>query len=89
MKTRVYIQNLRCGGCAKSIESALSTIEGLKVIKINTEEDYLEYNQDGDEQQFRVLNKLKEIGYPPADENNNIGLKTKSIISCLKGRLGN
>lgn len=89
MKTKVFIQNLKCGGCANSIEIALNSIDGVNVLHINTDEDYVEFNQARENLQILVLAKLKKIGYPPIDDNNSIGLKAKSVISCISGRLKN
>lgn len=89
MKTKVFIQNLKCGGCAKSIESELNSIAGVRVVNIDNEEDFVEFTQDSDNLQLIVLGKLKQLGYPPINEKNSIGIKAKSVISCIKGRLDN
>lgn len=89
MKTKVFIQNLKCEGCVKSIKSALSSIDGITVTSVNNKEGYIEFNQEKTNLQILVLNMLRGIGYPPKDDYNSIGLKAKSIISCINGRLKN
>ncbi len=89
MRTKVFIQNLKCGGCAKTIELALGTIEGIEISEINTEENYVEFIQKQNDLQLTVLKTLKSLGYPSVEEENNFGRKAKSVLSCIRGRLDN
>lgn len=86
MIAKVFIQNLKCGGCAKSIETVLNTIDGVDVLNINDEEDYVEFEYKTSSLKIQILNKLKKIGYPPKGEDNNISFKAKSVVSCIRGR---
>ena len=37
METTLYIQNLKCGGCANTITKNLTTLEGIQNITVNVE----------------------------------------------------
>lgn len=89
-KTRLYLENIKCGGCASTITKAL---EGLKVtgISVDPETSSVEINNPADKNHLNViLAKLREIGYPLIDTEEGIkalALKAKSYMSCAIGKL--
>lgn len=80
----IEVVNIKCGGCASSIERALNSIEGVKQVQvdINTQKISVEGKADKGE----LVAVLHKLGYPLAGENSLI-LKTKSYVSCAIGNI--
>ena len=38
MKSIIYIDNLKCGGCASTIKKELSQLNGVKDVKVNNDD---------------------------------------------------
>ena len=82
--SKIEVVNIKCGGCAKSIEDAL-TKKGFKNVKVDPSCQMVEF--DGDEKTAeQILNKL---GYPRVDseEAKSLMKKAKSFASCMVGRM--
>jgi copper chaperone CopZ len=87
MKTTIYIQNLKCGGCANTITKNLSTIEAVSEVTVNVEESSISLTYLNDEKLTEVKDKLKVLGYPEDGEANSLGSKAKSYVSCAIGKM--
>lgn len=79
----IKVINIKCGGCEKSIISALKK-KGLSDIKVDVENQTVEFTGDYDVARA----KLTKMGYPEAGskEAGSIAKKAKSYISCMIGR---
>ena len=87
MKETIIVQNLKCGGCAKTITDKLSEIERISDIKINIEESEIHFNYVNQSDVEVVKNKLSALGYPSIDDDNSVLSKAKSFVSCASGKL--
>ncbi|MBL7558672.1 heavy-metal-associated domain-containing protein [Olleya sp. YSTF-M6] len=87
MKTSIIVQNLKCGGCANTIQTKLSEIENISDIKVDVEASKVQFNYTKEEDAFAVQDKLKVLGYPSIEDTNNILSKAKSFVSCATGKL--
>ena len=87
MRNTIYIQNLKCGGCASTIIKNISQIESISVIEVNVEESAVIFHASSEEKIEEVKNILKKIGYPANGEQNSLGLKAKSYVSCAVGKM--
>lgn len=87
MKETITVQNLKCGGCAKTITDKLSEIEHISDIKINIEESEIHFNYVNQSDVEVVKNKLSALGYPSIDDDNSVLSKAKSFVSCASGKL--
>lgn len=65
MKTKVFVQNLNDLGSEKIIKHGLNSIKGINLVKINFDENYIEFVQETIDLQFKVLGKLNQLGFPP------------------------
>lgn len=85
MDTTLYLDNIKCHGCAHSISSKL---EELKVNQhqIDVENGAIQMEYDTEEQLESIKKVLKKLGYPERDQSN-LGDRAKSYISCLVGRI--
>ena len=86
---QVHVQNIKCGGCEKSIIKGLTSIEGLSNIIIDRDQQLVTIN--GDESlREQLVAKLKSMGYPEQGTVSGLdaGLaNAKSFVSCAIGRV--
>lgn len=87
MKTSILVQNLKCGGCASTITTKLSSIPNISNLQVNVEESEVSFNYVDDKDKLQVKEKLKQLGYPTLEDNNSITSKAKSFVSCATGKL--
>ncbi|MDF4222683.1 heavy-metal-associated domain-containing protein [Maribacter huludaoensis] len=89
MTSIIPIQNLKCGGCAKTIVSKLEEISTVTNVSVNVETSSVSFDAVNQEDINIVKTKLKAIGYPSIDEENSVLSKAKSFVSCATGKLSN
>ncbi|WP_224491042.1 heavy-metal-associated domain-containing protein [Robertkochia flava] len=87
MRTRIIIQNLKCGGCAKSILSRLSGEKDILHTEVILEEHTVLVEHELSETPLRVKSVLKQLGYPSVEEENGILQKARSVVSCASGKI--
>ncbi len=87
MKTTVYIQNLKCGGCEATIINKLSGLIGVTNVAIDHEDQSVTFEHNDDATLELVRKKLTKLGYPIKDEENSLDKKIKSYVSCAIGRV--
>lgn len=87
MKTSIRVQNLKCGGCAKTILTKISGIEGIKAISIDVENSLVSFTSEDTDSVIVVKNKLSTIGYPYIEDENTLTARAKSFVSCATGKI--
>ncbi len=87
METTLYVQNLKCGGCAKTITSKLNELENISVQTIEVAESAVTVSYQTEDDLITVKNTLKNNGYPEMGDENSLGTKAKSFVSCAVGKL--
>ena len=87
MRTRIVIQNLKCGGCAKSILSRLNSEDDVLRAEVILDEHAVLVEHESDDTPLRVKHILKQLGYPSVEEENGMLLKARSVVSCASGRM--
>ncbi|MCB9425615.1 MAG: heavy-metal-associated domain-containing protein [Flavobacteriales bacterium] len=87
MKTTIEIQNLKCGGCAHTVTQAVSKVEGINDVNVDVENSTVTFSYEKEVQLDAVTKKLLSIGYPVAGEENSLGSKAKSYVSCAIGKM--
>lgn len=86
---QIQVENIKCGGCEKSIIKGLSSIEGLSNIVIDRDQQMVSVNAD-DSLREVLISKLKSMGYPEHGSVTGLdaGLaNAKSFVSCAIGRV--
>ncbi|MEF3191971.1 MAG: cation transporter [Campylobacterales bacterium] len=87
MKQRVYVQNLKCGGCANTITKRLS--EEFEEVEVDVVAKTVTLKAN-EEQMERVRELLKSLGYPVVGEAMGFVeekvAQAKSFVSCAIGR---
>ena len=87
MKTAILVQNLKCGGCAHTISTKLSEIKNISNLNIDIGEGKISFEYANENDTFQVKEKLKALGYPSIEDDNDLLLKAKSFVSCATGKI--
>ena len=85
--TTIKIQNLKCGGCANTIITQLSKLQGISDVSVNTDTNEVSVSHNTDYDFRNVKTKLSAIGYPITGASNSLSKKAKSLVSCAVGRM--
>lgn len=85
----LIIENLKCGGCVKTVTKLLEGIEGISAVTVKAETGEVEFDYSGETSTVQTAReKLAAAGYPPEGEGN-LWLTAKSYVSCAKGKMSN
>ena len=88
MKTeKIIIANLKCGGCENTIKTKLSELPGVENVAVNHDQDSVTITHNEASLRKVFTNKLLDLGYPEATEENGLLLQLKSYASCIVGRM--
>ena len=85
-RTSILVQNLKCGGCANTITTKISTIENISDLQVDVDESEVSFNYLNDTDVLQVKEKLKQLGYPSVEDDNSLASKAKSFVSCATGK---
>ena len=86
MKTSIIVQNLKCGGCAQTITTKLAEIKDISKLYVDVDESKISFDYTNENDAIEVKEKLKALGYPSIEDNNDLLLKAKSFVSCATGK---
>ncbi|MFH6604430.1 heavy-metal-associated domain-containing protein [Maribacter algicola] len=87
MKESVIVQNLKCGGCAKTITSRISELENISDVSVDVETSTVSFVHSNMNDALVVKDRLKSLGYPSIDDKNSVAAKAISFVSCATGKL--
>ncbi len=87
MKTTFQIQNLKCGGCAKSITKKLSELKEINDVIVEKDSSSVSFDHQSADDASLVKETLRNLGYPTIDDDNSIVEKAKSFVSCASGKM--
>ena len=89
MKTEnIVVANLKCSGCATTINRELLKISGVRAVDVDNDKDQVTVSCEGIDRKV-ITEKLYSLGYPEATEENGLLLQLKSFSSCMIGRINN
>lgn len=88
MKATLYVQNLKCGGCASTITKNITSIESITDVLVTVDESSVTFEYPTETKLLEVKAKLAGLGYPEDGELNSLGSKAKSYVSCAIGKIG-
>ena len=77
MKQSITVENIKCGGCMNSIETALMKITNVENVSIDKDTDTVIV--DGVVERESLIQALSNLGYPEKG-NNNLLKKAKSYV---------
>jgi len=72
MKTTLYIQNLKCGGCVSTIINRLSEFKNIKSVTVKLQYATVTFEHEMKADIEEVKHMLSKIGYPPFGERNSL-----------------
>ena len=81
----LFVENIKCGGCMKSIKEALNKMAGIQEVEVYKEEEKICIMGIGINRGL-LIEKLAAMGYPEKG-NNTLMSKAKSYISFAAGKL--
>ena len=87
MKATVVVQNLKCGGCAKTIIDKVSELENVSDVQVDVDASSVSFDYQELDEALLVKQRLKQLGYPSADMKNTTGSMLKSYLSCASGKM--
>ncbi len=78
------VENIKCGGCANSIKTALLKIHDVQSVEVNKETETITVT--GTANILEIKEKLNSLGYPEKGDNSTIK-QMKSFVSCAIGKI--
>lgn len=84
-----HVENIKCGGCEKSIIKGLNSIEGLSNVVIDRDQQMVNVTADNSLREA-IAAKLKSMGYPEYGSVSGLDAgmaNAKSFVSCAIGRV--
>jgi copper chaperone len=85
----IEIDNLKCGGCARSILKGLADVPGISGVDVDLDQQQVRFTGEASTRS-QVADKLRSMGYPEKGslQGLNAGLaNAKSFVSCAIGRV--
>ena len=85
----LHVDNIKCGGCAHTIEKSLSAIPGVSSITVSPEKGEVAFEADPSLRP-KVAKALHAIGYPETGSVSGISAAVagaKSYVSCAIGKV--
>lgn len=86
MKHNLNVENIKCSGCAHSIETSLSKMQGVLQVKVDITQGSIQLDVDEVDTLKAVIEKLHHMGYPLPGKGSGMTTAT-SYISCLIGKV--
>lgn len=81
------VANLKCSGCAKTIQNKLSELPGVLTVKVDPEQASVKVEHEECTLRSSLSEQLKTLGYPEIGDDNNLLTQMKSYASCMIGKL--
>ncbi len=89
MQQFIDVENIKCGGCAHSIVSKLSALNGVESVQVDVENGRVSFSAEP-LLKDQVKAVLLGLGYPEAGSVEGmkaVGAKAKSFVSCAIGKV--
>lgn len=86
---QIEVENLKCGGCVRSILKGLAELPDIRHVEVDLEHQRVKFVGDP-ATRTTVADKLRSMGYPERGslEGLSAGLASaKSFVSCAVGRM--
>lgn len=90
MKTKLVIDNMKCGGCAGSIKKGLKSFAEVSEVIVDVEHESVEITHNDDFPVETLKEKLSSMGYPEKgtlDGFEKLAANAKSYVSCAIGKI--
>ena len=84
MEQQIIVENIKCGGCMNSIQTALLKLDNVEKVVVDKETETITIT--GNIEKAIVLNKLNALGYPEKGDNSILKI-AKSYVNCAIGKM--
>ena len=86
------VDNIKCGGCANSINQKLLKVDGVQEVSVDIEKGQISVITDDHSELFKqsVSARLQSMGYPEkgsVDGFDSVKAKATSYVSCAIGKM--
>lgn len=78
------VENIKCGGCANSIKTALLKIQNVENVEVDKETETITVTGAADG--IAIKDTLNALGYPEKGSNSTFK-QMKSMVSCAMGKI--
>ena len=85
----IDVENIKCGGCANTIENKLKKLDSVTQVSVNVEQGQVTVEAD-DDSRAQLVETLLASGYPvkgTAEGLKAAKAKAKSFVSCAIGKM--
>jgi copper chaperone len=85
---KIHVENIKCAGCARSIEKGLMAINGVQSIAVDVAAGLV--SVDGEVERELLVNSLLKMGYPEQGSVQGLNAakaKATSFVSCAIGKI--
>ncbi|MEI6508285.1 MAG: heavy-metal-associated domain-containing protein [Bacteroidota bacterium] len=92
MKTQLFIDNIKCGGCAGTIKRELMNLPHVSNVTVNKDEEIVDVEYGDEITIDSIKEKLFSLGYPEKNTVTGftkIAANAKSYVSCAIGKINN
>lgn len=89
MQQFLEVENIKCGGCANTIVTKLSRLNGVESVEVDFDQGRVSFVADSSLLD-QVKAELKRLGYPEKGSVEGLsatGAKAKSFVSCAIGKM--
>lgn len=89
METIIYVDNLKCGGCANTITKNVKEFKNVDAVVVDPEESKVTIQSHETIDLTEIKNKLHQLGYPEKDTTEGLdkfASNVKSYVSCAIGK---
>jgi copper chaperone len=80
------VENIKCDGCAQSIERAIRELPGVSCVAVDVAAGRVSVTSKAD-QRTPVRDVLARLGYPERGSVNGLGTRARSFVSGAVGRM--
>jgi len=85
MTHKYHLNNIKCGGCAHSVEQKILSVYPKASPKIDVESGEVSFEAPSQEIAQSILNALAKLGY--TKYNPTLLQTAKSYVSCMIGKV--
>jgi len=89
MKHIIDVENIKCGGCANTIETRLKKLDAVTQVSVDVEQGQVTV-EAADDSREQLVETLLHSGYPEkgtAEGLKAAKAKAKSFVSCAIGKM--
>lgn len=90
MKISIEVENIRCGGCTKTITKKLMAIDGIDAVDVAVDDQMVTIDARDESLRNDAVKALTKMGYPELGSIEGVDAlksKAKSVVSCAIGKI--